>query len=99
MNYLIKTVETYRVETESEAKKLIETAKADKGYTLSKYSSEYKCSKVKGEIDQEWFRVILTKEFNIEKEPTCTVDVTYDIEQGAFPEPVETKEENEVIEF
>ena len=102
MNYLVKTVETYRVGSETEAKKLIESAKAEKGYTLSKYSSEYKCSKAKKEIVDEWYRVTLTKEFNDEREPYCTVDVTYDIEQGAFPDPVkenETKEESEGIEF
>ena len=94
MNYLIKTVEQYRVGTETEAKKLIEDAKAEKGYTLSKYSSEYKCAKSKGEVVDEWFRVVLTKEFNVEKEPWCTVDISYDVEQGAFPEPI-TKEESE----
>ena len=101
MNYLIKTVEQYRVSSEAEAKKLIENAKADKSYTLSKYSSEYKNTKAKGEIVDEWFRVILTKEFNIEKEPACTVNINYEVEQGAFPDPVqdETKEESEGIEF
>jgi hypothetical protein len=99
MKYLIKTVEQYRVDSEAEAKKLIEDAKLDKGYTLSKYSSEYKCAKAKGEIVDEWFRVILTKEFNAEKEPYCTVDVTYDVEMGTFPEPVETTEEDGGIEF
>jgi hypothetical protein len=100
MNYLIKTVEQYRVGTEAEAKKLIEDAKAEKGYTLSKYSSEYKCAKAKGEIVDEWFRVVLTKEFNVEKEPYCTVEVTYDVEPGAFPDPVnETTEEDEGLVF
>ena len=98
MKYLIKAVEQYRVDSEAEAKKLIEEAKADRNYTLSKYSSEYKWTKAKGEIVDEWFRVILTKEFNTEKEPNCTVDITYDIEEGAFPEPI-TKEESEGIEF
>jgi len=94
MNYLIKTTEQYRVGSETEAKKLIESAKADKAYTLNKYSSEYKCAKSKGEIIDEWFRVILVKEFNTEKEPDCYAEVEYTVEQGAFPDPV-TKEENE----
>ena len=34
MKYLLKTVETYRVATEDEAKKLIEDAKKDKNFTL-----------------------------------------------------------------
>lgn len=98
MNYLVKTVEQYRVANEAEAKKLIESAKEDKAYTLSKYSSEYKCSKSKGEICDEWYRVVLTKEFNIEKEPDCSVDIEYTVEQGYFPEPI-TKDESEGIEF
>lgn len=98
MKYLVKTVETYRVASETEAKKLIEDAKVDKSNTLSKYSSEYRCAKAKGEIIDEWYRVILTKEFNVEKEPDRSVDVTYNVELGAFPEPV-TKEESEGIEF
>ena len=69
MKYLIKTVETYRVANETEAKQLIESAKKDRSYTLSKYSSEYKCSKSKGEIVDEWYRVVLTKDFCSEKEP------------------------------
>lgn len=100
MNYLIKTVEQYRVDTETEAKKLIEDAKAEKGYTLSKYSSEYKCAKSKDEVVDEWFKVVLTKEFNIEREPYCTVDVAYNVEAGAFPNPVSsTTDEDEGIEF
>lgn len=98
MNYLIKTVEQYRVGTEAEAKKLIEDAKAEKGYTLSKYSSEYKCAKAKGEIVDEWFRVVLTKEFNSEREPNKTVDTIYNIEIGAFPNPIESSEKDG-IEF
>lgn len=104
MKYLVKSVETYRVANEAEAKKLIEEAKVDRAYTLSKYSSEYKCSKAKGEIVEEWYRVILTKDFNLEKEPDTYVDVTYKTEAGFFPEPVtkdenEDKEEDESIEF
>lgn len=101
MNYLIKTTEQYRVGSEAEAKKLIESAKADKAYTLNKYSSEYKCAKSKGEIIDEWFRVILVKEFNTEKEPDCSVDVTYTVENGYFPEPVQntTEDESAGIEF
>lgn len=101
--YLIRAVETYRVANEEEAKKTIEEAKNDSAFTLSKYSSEYKCTKTKGEISDEWYRVILTKDFNVEKEPDSEVKVTYDVTQGYFPSPVETTEEenddNEGIEF
>lgn len=99
MNYLVRTVETYRVANEAEAKKLIESAKGDKNYTLSKYSSEYKCTKTKGEISDEWYRVILTKDFNVEKEPDSSVEITYKVEEGYFPSPIEKEEESEAIEF
>lgn len=95
MKYLVRTVETYRVANEAEAKKTIEEAKADKSYTLSKYSSEYKCTKAKGEVVDEWFRVILTKDFNTEKEPDCSVDITYNVQDGYFPEPIEKDEDEE----
>ena len=100
MKYLVRSVETYRVENETEAKKAIEEAKADKNYTLSKYSSEYKCTKSKGEVVDEWYRVILTKDFNVEKEPDTYVDITYTTEAGFFPSPVNSEEdEDESIEF
>ena len=100
MNYLTKVVETYRVANEAEAKKLIESAKVDRAYTLSKYSSEYKCSKAKGEIVDEWYRVVLTKDFNVEKEPDSYVEVNYKVEEGYFPEPIEQKEDSEEgVEF
>lgn len=101
MKYLIKTVEQYRVANEQEAKQLIESAKADRSYTLVKYSSEYKCTKSKGEVIEEWYRVVLTKEFCSEKEPDTTASVFYTVEQGAFPGPVDKEEEeqNDGIEF
>ena len=37
--YLITVTETYRVDTETEAAKIIEEAKVDGKYVLSKYSS------------------------------------------------------------
>lgn len=67
--YLIKVTEQYRCDTEEEAKKLIEDAKKSNQYTVLKTSSEIKTLKQKGEIVDEWRRVIITKEFNEEKEP------------------------------
>lgn len=99
MKYLIKTVETYRVANEAEAKQLIESAKSDRSYTLSKYSSEYKCTKSKGEVVDEWYRVILTKDFCNEKEPDTTATVSYHVEQGAFPEPAEDDDDIEEVDF
>ena len=67
--YLIKRVETYRVDSEEEAKNFIERNKKANGYTLTKYSSEHKEKKAKGEIVDSWTRVTLTKTFNEEAEP------------------------------
>lgn len=83
--FLIKTTEQYRADSENEAQQLIKEAKSDRNYTLSKYSSEYKCSKAKGEIVDEWYRVVLVKDFCSEKEPDLTVSVEYNVQDGAFP--------------
>lgn len=64
---LIKTTEQYRVDTMEEAETLIQEAREEKGFTLIKYSNEYKTAKEKGEIVDEWQRVILVKEFAEEK--------------------------------
>ena len=50
MKYLINTTEIYRVGSEEEAAILIENAKKESGYTLSKYSTQYKERKQKGEV-------------------------------------------------
>ena len=97
--YLVKAVETWRVDSEETAKSLIEDAKKSNDFDLSKYSSEYKCKKVKGEIEEEWYRVTLTKDFTDEKEPDCTTTVAYNVNEGIFPSPVNTDDDEEGIEF
>jgi hypothetical protein len=99
MKYLIKTVETIRVASEQEAKEVIEQAKKDKTYTLSKYSSEYKCTKAKGEVVDEWFRVTLTKEFNAEKEPDSYVNVSYEISNFPSVKAADVIDEDEEDNF
>lgn len=83
MKYLLNTTEIYRVSTEEEAAKLIDAAKTESGYILSKYSSQYKERKSKGEIIDAYYKVTLVKEFNSEKEPIANVEVTYN-EGSAF---------------
>jgi len=80
--YLITTVETYRVESQKDAEELIAEAKKDNSYTLIKYSSIYKEKKLKGEVIDSWYRVILTKSFTEEKEPMEKFEVNYT--NGAF---------------
>lgn len=78
--FLVSTVETYRVDTDDEAKNLIEEAKKSSMFELGKYSSEYKEQKSKGEVIDSWYRVILTKKFNAEKEPSQHIKVSYDVD-------------------
>lgn len=77
MKYLIATTETYRASSEEEAAKLINDAKAESGYILSKYGTQYKEKKQKGEVIDYWWKVTLVKEFNSEKEPERDVEITY----------------------
>ena len=77
MKYLIKTTEIYRADSEQEAKDFIEEQKRNSSYTVDKYSSEYKCSKAKGEIIDEWYRISIVKSFTNEKEPDRNVSVSY----------------------
>ena len=77
MAYLITTTETYRVDSESEVTKIIEDAKNNNAYELTKYSSTAKETKQKGEVVDAWFRVTLTKQFCSEKEPSGSTQVVY----------------------
>jgi hypothetical protein len=76
--YLIKVTEQYRCDTEAEAEALINEAKEDGQYTVIKSSSEIKTQKAKGEVVDEWRRVLITKEFTSEKEPAEQVIVSYE---------------------
>lgn len=89
-NYLIKTTEVYRCDSEHEAKNLIEEAKQNSLYTVTKSSSEIRTLKQKGEIVDEWRRVTITKAFAEEKEPYGQVYVSYDTTRG---DKVETYED------
>ena len=80
MRYLIQTVETYRADTEAEAQGLIIEAKQAGEYALSKYVSEKKEVKAKGEVIDEYYKVTLTKAFTSIKEPEVTASVIYEVE-------------------
>ena len=76
--YLISTTEVYRVDSEAEAKELIEQAKVAPEYGLAKYTSEYKERKQKGEVVDEYYKVTLVKKFNNEKEPEADINIIYE---------------------
>ena len=67
--YLIKRTDVFRVDTEAEAKAFIEEEKRNSEYEVTKYSSELRTAKAKGEIVDEWYRVTIVKDCNSEKEP------------------------------
>lgn len=79
MKYLIQTTETYRVDTEDQVKEMIEEAKADGRFQLSKYTSQHKEKKTKGEVVDEWYKVTFTKTFTDEKEPEATATINYEV--------------------
>lgn len=99
MKYLTKTVETYRVENEAEAAKVIEEAKQDKRFALIKYEAVHKEKKAKGEVIDEWVRVTLHKTFNDETTPEAYIEVNYDREPGYFPEPIKDEDEDNIGDF
>lgn len=75
--FLISTVETYRVDTDEEAKNLIEEAKTSSMFELGKYSSQFIPGKKNCEA---YFKVILTKKFNDIKEPGQHIKINYDVD-------------------
>lgn len=83
-SYLLKVDETYRADTEEEAARLIEEAKANNSFVLSKYTSVQRQTKQKGEVVDEWYRVTLTKVFDSEKEPIGCATVSYNTSGSAF---------------
>ena len=93
--YLCQVQEIYRVGSESEAATLIEEAKSDHRFTLLKSSTEYKTVKAKGEIVDEYWKTTLVKHFTDLKDPDTTVEVSYDVQAGAFPNPIEQEDEEE----
>lgn len=67
--YLIKTTEQYRCDSEEEAKNFIEEQKKSTQYEMTKYSSELRQVKMKGEVVDEYYRVQIVKNFDSEKDP------------------------------
>ena len=61
--YLLNVVETYRVDTEEESEELINEAKSDGSFELTKYNCEHKEKKAKGDIVDEEYVVKLTKQY------------------------------------
>ena len=77
MKYLTQVTETYRVDDEEEVLRMIDEAKQDKKFTLTKHTSQFKERKQKGEVIDAWYKVTLTKTFCDDKEPDANVTITY----------------------
>ena len=80
MKYLITNTEVYRVETDEEAELLINEAKADSKYVLTKYNCEKNERKQKGEVIDSYFKVSLVKSFTDEKDPITDITVSYEVQ-------------------
>lgn len=78
--YLISTTETYRVDYENEVDALIEEAKQDNKFELTKYNCQHRELKQKGEVVDQWFKVTLNKVMTDEKEPSGRIQVKYGLE-------------------
>lgn len=75
--YLVSVVETYRLDSEEEAVRLIEEAKKSNKYALAKYSNEHKEVKQKGEVIDTYQKVSLTKIINDIKDPYIETQIEY----------------------
>ena len=75
-----KSIYDFTELTVLEAKEFIEDQKRNaEQYIVSKYSSEYKEKKVKGEVEDSWYRVTIVKDFNMEREPETEINITYEV--------------------
>lgn len=77
MKYLVKTTETYRVDSDAEVLEMVKEAKESLQWTLEGHTSKKKQVKQKGEIVDEYFMLTLTKSFNDEKEPMNDIAIIY----------------------
>lgn len=80
--YLLNVTEVYRADSDIEAQKLIDDAKADGRYALIKSSTQKKERKQKGEVVDEYYKVSLVKSFDDEKEPYGETQISYNV--GGF---------------
>ena len=92
MNYLISVVETIRVPNVAEVEALHTSLKQDNRFELKKFEYTHKEVKSKGEVIDEYELVKATLVFNNEKEPNGSVEVDFKINEGFFPEPIDSED-------
>lgn len=77
MKYLVKTTETYRVDSDAEVLSMINAAKESSQWEFEGHTSKKKQIKQKGQVVEEYYLLTLTKSFNDEKEPMDDIDINY----------------------
>jgi len=75
--YLVSTIETYRIDTEAEATRVIEEAKKDSSYELAQYISKRRDIK---KTEETYWELSLKKIFNNIKDPISIVEVNYEVD-------------------
>ena len=80
MEYLISSVDTYRVTTVEDVERLHEELKNDTHFTLASFSYKTKQIKQKGEVIDEYQLVAAKKIFNNEKEPDAFIKIGYEVD-------------------
>lgn len=60
---LIQSVETYRIDDESEVDAFLEELRNEMAFEIKKYSSTKKQKVKKGEIEDEWIQFTVTKAY------------------------------------
>lgn len=80
MEYLVSSVDTYRVATVEDVERLHEELKNDSHFTLASFSYKTKQIKQKGEVVDEYQLVAAKKIFNNEKEPGSVIKIGYEVD-------------------
>ena len=80
MEYLVSSVDTYRVATVEEVERLHEELKNDTHFTLASFSYKTKQIKQKGEVIDEYQLVAAKKLVNNEKEPDSFIKIGYEVD-------------------
>ena len=60
---LVQSVETYRIDDESEVDAFLEELRSEMAFEIKKYSSTKKQKVKKGEIEDEWIQFTITKAY------------------------------------
>lgn len=60
---LVQSVETYRIDDESEVDAFLEELRSEMAFEIKKYSSTKKQKVKKGEIEDEWIQFTVTKAY------------------------------------